>query len=128
MRIKRLNTEWWMENEEARKECVLYSKSDYFPIDPIIGRPGVYKMAGESWFETKDGKAFTYPVKDFDWTFKTISASFLSKERVRALKMIIGAGLATPKQKELYGFACHAREIKNIYRRTVLHRMQVLGK
>ena len=128
MRLKRLDTDWWMEDADEREDCILHSKNNYSPIEPRIGVPGIYRMSGESWFETKDGKAFTYPVKDFDWKFKTVSASFLSKKQIKALRMIIETGLSTPKQRELYRFACHASGLRNIRRSSLICRRRLIGK
>jgi len=121
MRIKRLNTDYWMEDRDMRENCVKGSSSKHTPCSPIFGKPGIYKVGNKCWFETTDGMAFTYPVKYFIHTLKTINASFLDKRKINALKMIIEAGLSTQQQKDLYYFSRHADEIKMIRRSAYIH-------
>lgn len=101
MNIKRLNLEGWMKSKLGFDFTIKHSSANYTPIDPIIGKNGIYLKGKYCWFEI-DGKAYTSSKIDFKFTFDILKMRELSKKKVEALQAIVDAKIATKAQKDLY--------------------------
>lgn len=103
MNIKRLELDGWMTAKRSFDETIRLG--GYIEIEPKLNRNGFFLQGKECWFEV-NGKAYTgknlFP--SFDYQFKTLQVRELNQFQTAALSAIVVAKLATPKQREMYGF------------------------
>ena len=111
MNIKRMNIQFYMEDEDMLEDLVEDSQRNgrYLQIDPIVHRDGVFKRGKDCWFEIR-GQAFTYDSKMFDFEFSLLNVPSLSTSQFQALKMVIDQKLASVEQKKLYQTLCYNLE------------------
>ena len=101
MNIKRLELDGWMKSKRGFAQTI--NSGEYIQIDPKLNRNGWFLQGNDCWFEI-NGIAYTCSRTMFDYTFKILEVRELSQLQTRALKSIVDAKLANPKQKELYAF------------------------
>lgn len=101
MNIKRLELDGWMKSKRGFEQTI--NSGSYIQIDPKLNRNGWFLQGNACWFEI-NGSAYTCPRTMFDYTFKILEVCELSQLQTSALKAIVDAKLATPKQKELHAF------------------------
>lgn len=130
MNIKRLQLDKWMISKKSNQDILGFEP--YFEISPIIGKNGIYKSGLNCWFEV-DGKAYSYPVKRFNYDFKIIEINEYDNKDIKALSEIVKLGLATKKQKEivslykLFGKKLNVEDLRK-YKRFVAFRNKVKEK
>lgn len=132
--IKVLPLEYWMECEPFNDDPAMkgwggdddgYMLTKHPPTAPVFHRDGMYMHGKVAWFEV-NGKAFTLDAKSFQHMLNTAHGSELSDEKFKALAGIIKVGLSTAKQRDMYYFACHARELVEIGRSTRKYMLDIV--
>lgn len=109
-RLKVLPLDYWMDHLEAEERSSLYAR--YLPTEPRMRRAGMYKQGKVAWFETSDGKAYRYPVDEFDYKLRLYNAERVSLKQARALSEVVLQGLATRAQQALLWDYRDMREIR----------------
>ena len=131
--IKVLPLEFWMEctpfNDDPKyagwgEPCSEHMKKAYPETVTVFNRDGMYRHGDKAWFEI-NGKAFVLDVDAFDHALNTEHGKELSDEKFKALAGIIKVGLSTAKQRDMYYFACHARELVEVGRNTRKHMLDI---
>jgi hypothetical protein len=102
MTIKCLELDGWMDPKK-RGFADTVRMGPYTEIEPKLNVNGWFLQGNECWFEV-DGKAYSCPREMFDYNMNILNVRELSMLEVDALRQIVEAKLATPKQKKLYGF------------------------
>lgn len=130
MNIKRLQLDKWMLSKKSKQDILGFEP--YIEISPTIGKNGLYKSGLNCWFEV-DGKAYSYPVKRFDYDFKIIDVNEYDNKDIKALSEIVKLGLATKKQKEivslykLFGKKLNVEDLRK-YKRFIAFKNKVKEK
>jgi len=103
MNIKRLELDSWMTSKRFFDQTI--SLGGYIEIEPKLHRNGLFLQGKECWFEV-NGKAYTEKslFASFYYRLKILQVRELNQFQTAALASIVIAKLATPKQKEMYGF------------------------
>lgn len=113
MTIKVLPLDFWMKHPKLLEDCL--STDRHLPCIPHFNRDGIYSNYGECWFEV-NGKAYTYPVEDFNYQLNMLNAEELTVKQGEALEEIIKQKLATKEQRKLFQFYCEAMRSKKCSR------------
>lgn len=123
MRTKVLPLEFWMTDKEMLEDCLKGGKYDR--VEPHFNRPGIYRNGDQCWFETSDGRAYTYPVSQFAYEMRILDAERISIKQADALAEVVKQRLATPAQRALLNDYRGAMEIRNTYRQSRLSVLRV---
>lgn len=114
MHIKILQLEMWMTEDWMRED--LLGNERYRPVTARFHRPGIYRHGKDCWFELDDGRAFTFPRADFDFSMTLLDVERLSARQIQALRAIVAQKLATRTQRDLLYHCDCAREVRETYR------------
>ncbi len=123
-KVKVLPLEFWMECEPFNDDpayagwgepCSDHMKKTYPETTPVFNRDGMYKHGDRAWFEI-NGKAFSMPVKSFQFQLDVASGGELSDEKYKALGAIIRVGLSTRKQYYMHYHAMCYRQFRDTER------------
>ena len=121
MRIKRLPLDNWMKHVDRLKYTLPYKR-----IPVVYGKPGVYKVGKDCWFEDLQGRAFEYEASTFDYRLEGYNVLELNHRHIAALRAIASVKLATEKQRRLLYRYRTAQETRDVYRRGCLFRNKAL--
>lgn len=112
-KLKVLPLERWMSCPDEVADCVEPGRIEQ--MQARVKRPGWYLQGDTCWFETPDGKAYTYIRSYFCHNLAVLNALQLNHRQVAALASVVKEGLATKEQRSLlanYQDAMHLRAIR----------------
>lgn len=120
MNLKVLPLENWMDVEGIGflRDMLEDTLSNYTQISPKLGRPGIYRIGEECWFELKDGRAFLHNRKTFDYNLKSMEALEIMPTDIEALAAIAKSKFATKKQLDLHYMIRNAYDVRKVGRDT----------
>lgn len=85
--------------EQERQDCL----SRYKTYEPVMNRPGRYKLGKKCWFEV-DGRAYADDM--FNYDLDILNAERYNARQVLALESVVAQKLATREQRKLLD-SCH---------------------
>lgn len=105
MRIKRLNIDFWMERNEINPKTGRRKDRQFeacFEIEPVIGKPGFYLLGDKCWFESSNGRAFSYNKTVFLRTLNSLNVTQkYNQKQIRAMEQCIFEGVSAGWQREI---------------------------
>ena len=104
------------------EDCLEHNKN-YKPVPPKFNRVGIYYDKPDCWFEI-NCKAYSYPVREFEYTLSLHEVARLNNRQAEALKEAIVQKVATKEQRALYYRYCDAMAIRETGRNASKHRIQ----
>lgn len=90
-----------------------------------FNRPGIYLRGEECWYETPQGRAFTYDPAQFRHTLSLLDAERLNLRQVAALTEFCNQGLANKDQWKLYHLCNNVIELRITARQCRLDLMRL---
>jgi len=119
--VKVLPLEYWMKVEWTLEDCLEGGR--YTAVIPKFNRAGIYlkreKEKTECWFELGDGRAFSYPVDQFEYEMSLLDVERINHRQAAALKEIVAQRLATKEQAELLRTYDAKQELNGLVRNTM---------